>query len=143
MSEDNACRVWCLIDDEKRAFSVNAGLEWDVEELTKTIRQERPRLQAIDIVDIALWKVRLSYLISINVCAHLRSQLNDPIPVPDDNDHHTLPQLLSKPITSFSVKLSKCTQKLSDALPYRPENHLHIIVELSGKRIYGHLCMGD
>jgi hypothetical protein len=60
MSEDEVCRVWCLIDDEKTAFSVNAGLDWDVEELTKTIRHERPRLKTIDIINLVLWKVRLS-----------------------------------------------------------------------------------
>jgi hypothetical protein len=80
-------------------------------------------------------------LTGVNVCAHLRSQLNDPIPVDDDDD--TLPQLLSKPITDFSVKLGKRTQKLSGVFPYLPEDHLHIIVELPGKQIYGHLCMGD
>jgi len=70
--------------------------------------------------------VRLFYLVGINVCAHLRSQLNDPIPVPEDDDN-TLPQLLYKPITSFSVKLSKRTQRLSDVFPSLPEDHLHII----------------
>jgi len=77
----------------------------------------------------------------INVFAHLRPQLNDPIPIDDDDDDDdTLPQLLSKPIT---VELGKYTQKLSDVFPYLPEDHLHIIVKLPGKQIYGHLCMGD
>ena len=61
MSEDEVRRVWCLVDDEQKAFSVNANLKWDVEELTEAIRQTRPRLGKIDIVDIALWKVRQSY----------------------------------------------------------------------------------
>jgi len=72
----------------------------------------------------------------INVFAHL----NDPIPI-DDDDDDTLPQLLSKPITDFFVKLGKCTQKLSDVFPYLPEDHLHIIVKLPGKWsfVYGRL----
>ena len=61
MSEDEVRCVWCLIDDEKTAFSVYASLKWDVEELTKAILQQRPRLQTFDIVDLVLWKVRLSY----------------------------------------------------------------------------------
>jgi hypothetical protein len=73
MSEDEVRRVWCLIDDEKKAFSVPAGLEWDVEDLTKAIRQERRRLKAIEIIDLVLWKVKVFYLVGINVCAHLRS----------------------------------------------------------------------
>ena len=79
-------------------------------------------------------------LTGVDDFAHLRSQLNDPIPVDDDD---TLPKLLSKPITDVSVKLGKRTQKVSDVFPYLPENHLHIIVEVPGKHIYGHLCMGD
>ena len=47
----------------------------------------------------------------VNVFAHLHPQLNDPIPIDDDD---TFPQLLSKSITDFSVKLGNCTQKLSD-----------------------------
>ena len=78
-------------------------------------------------------------LTGVNVCAHLRSQLKDSIPVDDD----TLPQLLSKPITDFFVELDKLTQKLSDAFPYLPEDHLHIIVKLPGEQIDGYLCMGD
>jgi hypothetical protein len=80
-------------------------------------------------------------LTGVNICAHLRSQLNDPIPVDDNED--TLPQLLSKPIPDFSVKLGKRTQKLSEVFPCVPENHLHIIVKLPGKQIDGHLYMGD
>ena len=143
MSEDEAYHFWCMIDDEQTAFSVNASPRWNVEELTKAIRQERPRLQTVDIVDLVLWKVRLIYILTgVNVCAHLRSQLNDPIPV-DDDDDATLPQLLSKPITDFSVKLGKRTQKLSDVFSYLPKDHLHIIVKLAGKQIDGHLCLGD
>jgi len=71
-------------------------------------------------------------LTGINFCAHLRSQLNAPIPV--DND--SLPQLLSKPITDVSVELDKCTQKLSDAFQDLLEDHLHIIMRLPGKQIY-------
>jgi len=141
MSEDEVCRVWCLIDSEQTAFSINANLGWDVEELKDAIQRRRTRLKTIDIIDLVLWKVRLSYS-GVNVVLTRTHKLNDPIPVPDDDDD-TLPQLLSKPITSFSVKLNKLTQKLSDALPYLPENHLHIIVQLPGKQIYGHLSMGD
>jgi hypothetical protein len=72
----------------------------------------------------------------VNICAHLCSQLNDPISV-DDDDDDTLPKLLSKPITDFSVKLGKRTQKLSDVFPDLPEDHLHIIVKLPGKQIDG------
>ena len=61
MSENEVHEFWCLIDDEVTPFSVHASLSWKVNELTKTIRQERPRLQTIDIIDIVLWKVRLSY----------------------------------------------------------------------------------
>jgi hypothetical protein len=67
--------------------------------------------------------------IGINICAtHLCSQLNDPIPVDDNNE--TLPQRLSKPITDFSVKLGKRTQKLSDIFPSLPEDHISKIVFL-------------
>jgi len=72
MSEDEVCRVWCLVDDEQRAFSVNASLEWDVEELTDAIQRRRTRLKALDIIDLVLWKVRLSYP-GVNIvltCAH-------------------------------------------------------------------------
>ena len=78
-------------------------------------------------------------LTGVDVFAYLRPQLNNPISIGND----TLPQLLSKPITDFSVNLDNCTQKLSDVFPYLPEDHLHIIVKLPGKQIYGHLCMGD
>ena len=64
MSEDQVNEFWCLIDDEKIPFSVLASLSWKVNELTKTIQQGRPRLQTIDITDIVLWKVRLSYLLA-------------------------------------------------------------------------------
>ena len=73
MSEDEVCCVWCLIDNEKTAFFVHADLRWNVEELRYAIQQRRPRLQDIDITDIVLWKVRLFYLVGINVvltCAH-------------------------------------------------------------------------
>jgi hypothetical protein len=56
-------------------------------------------------------------LTGINLCAHLRSQLHDPIPV-DDDDDDTLPKLLCKPITDFTVKLHMRTQKLSVVFPY-------------------------
>jgi len=61
MSEDEVCRVWCLIDGEQTAFSVNASLEWDVEELMDAIQHRRTCLKTIDITDLVLWKVRLSY----------------------------------------------------------------------------------
>jgi hypothetical protein len=73
MSEDQVNEFWCLIDDEKIPFSVPASLSWTVNELTKTIRQERLRLQGIDIIDIVLWKVRLSYSLAstfVLTCAH-------------------------------------------------------------------------
>jgi hypothetical protein len=73
MSENEVRRFWCLVDDEQTAFSVNAGLTWDVEELTKAIWQHRHRLQAIDIIDLVLWKVMLSYssaLTFLLTCAH-------------------------------------------------------------------------
>jgi len=70
-------------------------------------------------------------LTGINVCAHLRSQLNDLIPV-DDVDDDTLPHLFSRPITDFSVKLGKRMQKLSDVFPCLPKDHLHIILNLPG-----------
>ena len=54
MSEDEVCRVWCLIDGEQTAFSVKASLRWDVEELKKAIQQERNRLKTIDIIDLVL-----------------------------------------------------------------------------------------
>jgi hypothetical protein len=61
MSENQVRRFWCLVDDEQTAFYVNASLTWDVEELTKAIRQVRPHLQTIDTIDLVLWKVMLSY----------------------------------------------------------------------------------
>jgi hypothetical protein len=51
---------------------VNGCLEWDVEELTDAIQRRRTRLKTIDIIDLVLWKVRLSYS-DVNVvltCAH-------------------------------------------------------------------------
>jgi len=59
MSEQDVCRFWCMIHDERRPFSVIVGRRWNVEELTKAIQQERHRLQSIDIIDLFLWKVRL------------------------------------------------------------------------------------
>ena len=73
MSENEVNEFWCLIDDEETPFSVNVSRRWDVEELTKTIRQARPRLQTIDIIDIVLWKVRLSYSLAstfVPTCVH-------------------------------------------------------------------------
>jgi len=73
MSGDELCRIWCLIDDEQKAFSVHAGLEWDVEQLTMAIREARFRLQTIEIIDLVLWKVMLSYSPALKfllTCAH-------------------------------------------------------------------------
>jgi len=103
------------------------------------IQQYRLRLRNIDITYSPL-ESEAVLLTGINICAHLCSQLNDPIPVDDDD---TLPRRLSKPITDFSIELGKRTQKLSDVLPSLPEDHLHIIVKLPDKQIYSHLCMGD
>jgi len=61
MSKDAVRRVWCLIDGEQTAFSINASLEWDVEELKDAIQRRRTRLKTIDIIDLVLWKVILSY----------------------------------------------------------------------------------
>ena len=62
MSQDNLCNFWCLVDGEKEAFSAEAGLEWDVDQLTKAIRHEKGDLRKVDASKIVLLKVRLSYL---------------------------------------------------------------------------------
>ena len=61
ISAREVSHFWCLIDNEQHAFAVRASLEWNVYELMKAIKQERAPLESIDIEDIVLWKVRLSY----------------------------------------------------------------------------------
>ena len=150
MFEDEACRFWCLFDrqlpysdGEERdlPFSVNAGLKWDVDQLTNAIRQQKRVLYDFDTSDIVLLIVRQSYLLSsVDVRAQMPSQLKVPIPVDPDP---TLAERLPKPITDFSVELDRRTLKVSDVFPDRPEGHLHIIVRLRGKQIDRHLCTQD
>lgn len=151
ISEDEACRFWCLFDrqepqssdgEEERElpFSVNASLKWDVDQLTEAIQQERPLFRNIGITDLVLWKVRAVSFIGMSFRANPPSQLNDPIPIDPDP---TLAERLPKPVTDFSVKLDRRTRKMSDVLPDCPEGHLHIIVRLRGKQIDRHLCMQD
>ena len=65
MSEDDVCRLWCFIDrdseeEQEEQFSVNANLNWDVEELRDAIQRRKLVLQDLDISDIVLLKVRPS-----------------------------------------------------------------------------------
>ena len=69
-------------------------------------------------------------LTGVNVCAHLRSQLNDSLPV---KPALTLTQRLPSPITDFCVPLNEPTDIVSKVFPHLPESHLHIIVKLPGK----------
>ena len=140
MPESQVCRLWCLIDDEKKAFYVDASPRWNVQELADVIQQRRLHLRNIDILDLVLWKVRAEavLLIGVNVCAHFPSQLKHPIPIAPAS---TLPQRLPSPITDLSVALEEPRDIVSKVFPHRPESHLHIIVTLPGKQIHGHLCM--
>ena len=79
-------------------------------------------------------------LAGINVCAHFRSQLKDPLPI---KPALTLTQRLPSPITDICIPLNEPTDAVSEVFPSLPENHLHIIVKLPGKQIYGHLCVED
>ncbi len=59
MSEDDVCRLWCLIDhdseeEQEEQFSVNANLKWDVEELRDAIQRRKLVLKDLDISDIVL-----------------------------------------------------------------------------------------
>ena len=62
MSKAELCHFWCLLDGEGKAFSAEAGLEWNVDQLAKAIRQEKSYLRELDASDIVLLKVRSSYL---------------------------------------------------------------------------------
>ena len=63
MSQNKLCTFWCLLDGEEEAFTAEAGLDWEVDELAKAIRQEKAELRAHDASKIVLHKVRLpSYL---------------------------------------------------------------------------------
>jgi len=63
MSHDKLCRFWCLLNrDGEEAFVVEADLEWDVNQLTKAIQQEKSALREVDASKIVLLKVRPSYL---------------------------------------------------------------------------------
>ena len=58
MSQDKLCKFWCLLDGEGEPFSAEAGLEWDVDQLVKAIRQEKSDLRKLDTSKIVLLKVR-------------------------------------------------------------------------------------
>jgi hypothetical protein len=61
MSEDGVCEVWSLINCQQEPFSVLVSLEWNVEKLRKAIQGAKKDLLRLDISDIVLLKVRLSY----------------------------------------------------------------------------------
>jgi len=61
MSEDDVCEVWSLINCQQEPFSVLGSLEWNVEKLRKAIQGAKQDLLRLDISDIVLLKVRLSY----------------------------------------------------------------------------------
>lgn len=68
----------CLLDGEGEAFSAEASLEWNVDQLTKAIwlADNPSESEAV--------------LLTTSTCAYpLPSQLNDPIPVEPEE---TLPQ---------------------------------------------------
>ncbi len=70
-------------------------------------------------------------LTSINGCAYLPLQLNEPIPVDPDK---TLAQRIPSPFTDFSVELDRRTRKVLKVFSGGlAEDHLHIIVKLPGK----------
>lgn len=62
MSQDELCSFWCLLDGEEKAFTVEVGLKWNVEQLAKAIREEKRDLRKLDASKIGLLKVRPSYL---------------------------------------------------------------------------------
>jgi len=130
MSQDKLYRFWCLLDGEG-AFSAEAGLEWEVEQLAKAILQERGDLRKLDTSNIVLLKVRSSCLPALDCTHDLSSQLNEPIPV---DPEETLLQRIPKLITNHSVKLRR-TEQVSDAFPIRCKKHIQIIVMLRGKRL--------
>jgi hypothetical protein len=61
MSEDDLSEVWCLINCQQEPCSVPISLEWNVDKLRKAIQRAKHDLLRLDISDIVLLKVRLSY----------------------------------------------------------------------------------
>jgi hypothetical protein len=62
MSQDKLCIFWCLLDGEGKAFTAEASLEWNVDQLAAAIQQKRKSLREHDTLDIVLLKVRPSDL---------------------------------------------------------------------------------
>jgi len=65
MPEDERRQFWCLLDsnDSKdKPFFVDAGLKWNMDQLTQAIQKKRRALRDLDTSDIVLWKVRVSYI---------------------------------------------------------------------------------
>ena len=125
-----------MLDGEGEvAFTAEASLKWEVEQLAKAILQEKKDLRKLKTSQIVLLKVRPSCLPAWRVLMSYPSQLNEPILV---DPEETLLQRLPKSITDFSVKLRR-TELVSNAFPNPPSmKHLQIIVMLQGKRLNRH-----
>jgi len=54
-------KLWCLIEDETKPFSVPADVNGDVDDLVKAVQRENRLLFDLNTSDVVLWKVRISY----------------------------------------------------------------------------------